>query len=431
MRSGRRYSTNRFPMAKPYRIFISNYLLVGILAFSTILSMPVVFRQLGATEWSYVAITISVQAFLGFLDFGMIQLIPRDIARETCNNNRKKIYNQYVFNYLTIPLIVLLVLLMFSGILPMRWEVKAIVFWFFGGVLYLLQSLNLAHYAFLNGLGAQLLSNRIQSSNSVIRVLGVLASVMLVKARAETYIIASVIFYTIELVINLFVVQRMIDGQSAIRLRILVRGLVGYVRNNWKIMFGVSVGVFASNLDRLMLMPRVDLSSFGIYVLVLGFALNAMNLQYPLFKNLLADACALENEQIKIKSRRIFCLNMIICVIPCIVAGLLARPILEIWSHNSELATGGERVFMLVLLAVAVNSLHHLNYLKQLFWNDQRWISLTHVVSLFVCIAYLAIKPGLTVVDGGISWLLANLVQFIGGAIWSIRRYSQPLSFNW
>ncbi|WP_225548551.1 MATE family efflux transporter [Chromobacterium violaceum] len=418
-------------MVKSYRIFISNYLLVGVLALSTILSMPVVFRHLGATEWSYVAITISVQAFLGLLDFGMIQLIPRDIARETCNNSRKRIYNQYVFNYLTIPLIAFLGFMLFSNLLSMHWEVNKILYGFFGGVLYLLQSLNLAHYAFLNGLGAQLLANRIQSSNSVARVLGVLVSVMLVKARAETYIIASVIFYTIELFVNLFVVQRRIDGRSPFRVCVLVSGLVRYVIKNWKIMLGVSVGVLASNLDRLMLMPRVDLSSFGIYVLVLGFALNAMNLQYPLFKNLLADACSLDADKLKIQSKRVFKLNFLICVIPCVAAGFMARPILQMWSHNVELAISGAPVFMLILFAVAINSLHHLNYLKQLYWNEQHWIGLTHIASLICCIVYLSFKPELTIVDGGVSWLIANLVQFISGLLWSMNRYRRPITFSW
>lgn len=420
-------------MHKPYRVFISNYLLVGILALSSILSMPVVFRFLGATEWSYVAIAISVQAFLGLLDFGMVQLIPRDIARETCNNNRKAVYNQYVFNYLAIPLIIFLPLLFLFllNFIPIRWDAKTLVFGFFGGVLYLLQSLNLAHYAFLNGLGVQLLSNRIQSTNSVVRVLGVLASVTLLKASAETYIFASALFFTIELAVNLFVVQRMIDGTSTFRIKKQVFGIFGYMRQNWRIMLGVSVGVLASNLDRLMLMPKVGLSSFGVYVLILGFALNAMNLQYPLFKNLLADACSLNDDQIEVKSRRIFRLNFMICVIPCLVAALLARPILEIWSHNVELAVSGQNVFALVLLAVAINSLHHLNYLKQLYLNEQRWIFLTQITSLLACVAYLSLKHELTIIDGGICWLLANIVQFCSGLVWSFRRYKSFVSFCW
>jgi len=420
-------------MHKPYRVFISNYLLAGILALSTILSMPVVFRHLGATEWSYVAITISVQAFLGLLDFGMLQLIPRDIAREACNNNRKTVYNQYVFNYLAIPLIVFSVplFLFYSGLIPVRFDTKTLIFVFFGGVLYLLQSLNLAHYAFLNGLGAQLLSNRIQSSNSVVRVLGVLIFVTLLMGSAETYIFASVGFFIIELVINLLVVRRMIGGCSSFRINILFSGLLSYVAHNWKIMLGVSVGVLSSNLDRLMLMPKVDLPSFGVYVLVLGFALNAMNLQYPLFKNLLADACSLNKDQIKVESKRIFRLNFMICVIPCVAAGLLARPILEIWSRNAELAISGQNVFTLVLLAVAINSLHHLNYLKQLYYNEQKWIIVTNITSLLICVAYLSLKPELSIVDGGLCWLIGNLVQFGGGVAWSIRRYSRPITFSW
>jgi len=420
-------------MAKSYRVFISNYLVVAVLALTTILSTPIIFKHLGASEWAYVAITISVQAFLGLLDFGMIQLIPRDIAREITSDARKEVYDQYVFNYVAIPLALFPVSFLFicSGLLQASWNNEATVFGFYGGGLYVLQSLNLAHYAVLNGLGLQLTSNRIQSISAILRVLGVLICVTLISARAVTYVVVSAIFYSIEFLTNVIITQRAIRGRAHPRLSKLVMGLWQYLSHNWKMMFGVSIGVLGTNLDRLMLMPKIDLPAFGIYVLVLNFALNALNLQYPLFKNLLADACSSGPEEIRHRSRRVFMLNLLICVLPCLGAGLLARPILAIWSHNSEVAARGAWVFGLVLLAVAVNSLHHLNYLKQIFWNEQRWISLTHIVSLLVCAAYLAVKPQLTIVDGGVCWLISNLVQFGGGIIWSMRRYLRPISFTW
>lgn len=420
-------------MIKLHKVQVSNYLVVIVLAVTTILSTPLYYRHLGAEEWGGVAIAISVQAFLGLLDLGMVQLIPRDVAMYTDPRLRHEIYRQYLFNYLAIPIVLAAV----AGVawvahpLPVALAQGAFKYGLCGAVLYVLQSLNLAHYAFLNGLGLQILANRMQSGNAILRVLGLLLVVVMVPANALLFLAVTAAFYCTELAINMSVAHARFKEKARANVNALSRGLLRYVGQNWKMMLGVSIGLLVSNIDRIMLLPKVDRASFGVYVLVLGFALNAMNLQYPLFKNLLADAFALAVPDLRARSVNIFKLNLMICVLPCMIAAALARPILQVWSRDVGLAQQGAPVFAIVLLAVAVNSLHHLNYLKQIFCNAQDWIAATHVASLAACLVYLSSVHDLAIVDGAIAWLLSNVIQFSGGLIWSTRRYARPISFSW
>jgi O-antigen/teichoic acid export membrane protein len=420
-------------MNKQQTIIISNYFVIAILALTNILSVPLIYKYLGKDQWSLVAITIFTQGFLGFLDFGMNHLIPRDIASSPNVNQRRNIWHQYVFNYIAFPLIslIFIVPIIFLGKYNLPSSYSSLLYAIFGLALYLFQSLNLAHYAIYNGLRRQLLSNQIQSLFSILRVLAVLFFIIYYKPLATTYVFISVLFYVLEISVNLYITNKAISGRSNFARLEYVQGFKSFISKNWQLMLGASVGVLSSNMDRMILITKINPMDFGIYIMVLNFGLYALNLHYPVYKNLLVDACSLKPDVMISRTRHIIRINFIVCVFPCLLAANFAQEILLMWSHNHEVAEKGWNIFVLILVSVALNSVHQLNYLKQLFRQAQRWIVLTNLISISIMVLYLTMISNPSIVDGAICWLLSNAIQMISGFIWSKKRYGAFISYSW
>lgn len=80
---------------------IINYFSIVLMGGATIVLIPIYLGLLGKEQWGVVAICISVQGLMGLLDVGVSQLMPRDIARVSCNPiDEARTFKKYLQIYL-------------------------------------------------------------------------------------------------------------------------------------------------------------------------------------------------------------------------------------------------------------------------------------------------------------------------------------------
>ncbi|EFI0591430.1 O90/O127 family O-antigen flippase, partial [Escherichia coli] len=110
---------------------------------------------------------------------------------------------------------------------------------------------------------------------------------LMVNPEPIVYIVSFAVVTCIEFIFNfLWITRNNIDLKGLIDNNILIQ-LIDLVKENYIFSFGVIVGVFVSQLDKILLSHYVETQLYGVYVIVAQLGLSFLQLQYPLMKSLL------------------------------------------------------------------------------------------------------------------------------------------------
>lgn len=408
---------------------VTNYLAVVWMGGLSLALIPFYLKLLGPNQWGVVAICMAIQGFMGLLDAGLGQIMPRDVARAAGDRKAEaRVFRVFSRAYLGLGLLGLVV-----GQFAVPWLIGH---WFnqaqgVGGeaglvlrlvlVQFLFQFANGAHTGYWNGLEAQKLANFRQCAFGTAKHVGALVLVYFWRADALAYLMSFTLVSSLEWWINRGTVRRELGEFFAGT--VSVDDFRALTREVGVLALGVLVGMLVSQVDRIVLSRSVDIASFGRYVIVANLGLAFMQLQYPLmrafFPRIVRAAANGGGSSLRHLGLGVF----LLCVLPCAVVAAAAPWLLKIWLSDPQMVAEGTAPLRLILTAVAVNAMYHLIYQRILVQGEGRIVLLINVVVLILVVPITVVAAReFGIVAGGLAWLLGAILQLCFGALWMFNR---------
>lgn len=402
---------------------LSNYLTVVWMGGLSLALIPIYLRHLGPTQWGVVAVCMAMQALWGLLDAGLSQIMPRDVARHG-SAAQAHVYQVYARLYallglagfalgqLAIPLLISHWFNQGAGVDPSAELALRLVL-----VQFIFQFANNANVGFWNGREQQKLANLRQCFFGTLKHAGALGLVLGWRADAFAYLVPFAAVSALEWWINRTTVRKTLGAHSGHP--VTMADLRGVTRESGMLGLGVLVGMFVTQIDRIVLSRAVSLESFGHYVIVANLGLAFMQLQYPLMRGFLPRIVKEASNGDNFAYKDLWKGILLLCVLPCLIVVAAAPWILEVWLGPGSAAESGLLPLRLILMAVALNAVYHVIYQRMVILGAGRATVLINIVSLVVvaplCLIFAEVWG---VVAGGLAWLGIAVVQLALGLWW-------------
>jgi O-antigen/teichoic acid export membrane protein len=404
------------------RNITSNYLSVLWIGGLTLALIPWYTRQLDGAQWGLVAVCMSLQAVMTLLDTGLSQVMPRDVARVAHDcAARAKIFHLFARTYTVLaglgfavgqlgaPFIVEYWLQTEkSQIAEVTTALRVVL------VQFLFQFVNNANTGYWNGTQEQGTANLRQCFFSTAKHAAALLLIMTWEASAMAYLVAFASISALECLSNRYSVHRRLANSGVLHLALADFKRLG--REVSVLAVGVLIGMFLSQLDRILLSGAVDIASFGRYVVVSSLGLAFMQLQAPLVRAFLPKIASADTGLIRQGMKQLGAAILVMCVLPCAVAAVAAPWILDLWIGDARIVEQGTLPLRLILAAVALNSLYQVLYQQMLLKSMASVILKVNLLILVIitpAAAWAVNQHGIA--GGGMTWLAVSALQLTLG----------------
>jgi O-antigen/teichoic acid export membrane protein len=421
-------ATNLFKRASSSQLFqnvFSNYTAVVWMGLLSLGLIPVYLRVLGPEQWGIVAICMAIQGFMGLLDAGLGQIMPRDMALASADKaSQAHVFALFSRSYMTLGLIGF-----FVGQLAVpyliahwfnngqgladgtEWVLRLVIAQFF------FQFSNNAHAGYWNGLQEQKTANLRLCFFGTAKHMGALAMVSLWSPHALSYLLPFTVVAALEWAWNRHTIR---GGLGDVPATVLVwRDFRALAHNAGLLAAGVLVGMVVSQLDRIVLSRTLDAATYGSYVIVANLGLAFMQLQSPLMRAFFPRVVLASVEGVMPKTRLFSALVLALCVAPCILIAIAAPWVLDAWLANPKMTLQGTTPLRLILCAVAVNAIYNLLYQRIVAAGENRVVIWINVVVFAIIAPTLYLTASVYgAVAGGLAWLASSFLQLAMGGYW-------------
>jgi O-antigen/teichoic acid export membrane protein len=376
-----------------------------------------------------VAVCASLQILSNFVDAGFSQIVPRWAAQEANHPSRLR---QYVVLfrriYICLALTTFLILQVSANYLAHSWfqvpveraetlelAIRIVSFQF------LFQFINNLHIGLWHGLQRQVQANILACGFGTLKHTTALLALYFIAPQAWVYATAFAVVACLEVSFNALSIKRLLSRESSRETGDKVM-LVPMLKEVSVLSIGILVGLFVSQLDRIVLGRIVDVASFGIYTVVATLALAFLQLQAPLTRAyfpLIVRDIQSHGKITSIHIKRLLGGTLIVCTLPALLACALAQQILEIWLNDPIAVNLGTVPLRLLLLAIALNSLYDCIYQVIIAKGQSHKVLQFNLISLAVAalVIYLrGTEDGLIL--GGLIWISTTFTQLLLGLIW-------------
>lgn len=408
----------------------SSFLALAWLSLLSLFTIPIYIRLLGASEWGLVAACASLQIVSNLIDAGFSQIVPRWAAQDIQHPSRLR-HHVILFRrlYICLALTMFCVLQIFASYLAHQWFqvpanradalelcIQIVSFQFF------FQFVNNLHIGLWNGLQHQVLANVRTCGFGTLKHAAALLALMSLQ-QAWVYATAFACVACMEVCVNAISVRRLLGTEPIIETDSQV-ALGPLLKEVSMLSGGILVGLIVSQLDRIILSRTVDVTSFGIYTVIVNLALAFLQLQAPVtrayFPRIVSDL-QICGRVSYIQIKRMFVGTLIISTLPALLACALAPQILELWLHDSKVVHLGTMPLRLLLLAIALNSLYGCIYQVIIAQGQSHRVLQFNLVSLAAtaCVVLLWGTDG-GLILGGVIWMSITLTQLILGTVWFV-----------
>lgn len=424
--------TNFFKRASSSQLFqniFSNYVAVVWMGLLSLGLIPVYLRALGPEQWGIVAICIAIQGFMGLLDAGLGQIMPREMALASSSKVRAaEVFALFTRSYMTLGLIGFVVGQLSVPYLiahwfnnghglvdGTEWVLRLVVAQFF------FQFSNNAHYGFWNGLQKQKEANLRLCLFGSVKHMGALIMVSLWSPSALSYLLPFTMVAGLEWAINRHSIRRGLGDTCTVSL--VWNDFRELAHSAGLLAVGVFVGMLVSQMDRIVLSRTLDAATYGSYVIVANLGLAFMQLQYPLMRAFFPRVVLANAEGVAMKTRLLASLVIVLCAAPCVLVAVAAPWVLETWLSNPKMAAAGATPLRLILFAVAINAIYHLIYQRIVAKGESKVVVWINVVVLVIVAPVLYVAaPTYGPVAGGGGWFISSLLQLVLGGYWLLRQ---------
>lgn len=412
-----------------FKNIVSNYAAVVWMGVLSLGLIPLYLRVLGPDQWGVVAVCMAVQGFLGLLDAGLGQIMPRDIALtqgdKSKTNHVFQLFNRSYLvlgflGFLGAQLLVPVILSHWLNVAPSLQSDASIVLRLVV-IQFFFQFANSAHSGYWNGIQAQGTANFRQCLFGTAKHLTALTLVMTWAPLAYAYALPFALVSALEWWCNRRTLMKELSGSAAVNPQWSEYKTLA--RSAGVLAVGVFAGMLVSQLDRIVLSGALHASAYGTYVIVANLGLAFMQLQYPLMRAFFPRVVLAMHHQTGTKDRLLATLVITLCVAPCLVVALAAPWILQTWLGNPEVALAGVGPLRFILIAVAINAVYHLIYQRMLALGANAVVVRINVVVLMLVSSFLYLDAPLHgPIAGGFAWVLSASLQLLMGSWWLISR---------
>jgi O-antigen/teichoic acid export membrane protein len=413
-----------------FQNIVSNYMAAVWMAVLSLVAIPIYLRLLGPAQWSIVAVCITFQGILGMLDAGLSQLMPRGLARVAGDNAKEAqgygLYNRlyvalaiagFALGQLTVhPIVLYWLKAPDVSPLELKLALRLVLFQF------LFQFANNANIGYWNGVQLQKRANLRLCLFGTAKAASAVLVVSIFARNAFGYLLPFVVVTLVEWRVNRSSILRHFDKLALPPAKVSKSDVLAVAKEGGSLTAGILVGVLVSQLDRLYLTATQSLTEYGAYLIVASFGLAFMQLQYPVLRAFFPQIVRDEADGIKRRSNSAASLLIgvtIFCVIPCLLLIVFTPEMLRFWLRNRHVVEVGVAPLRLILLAVAVNAIYSVIYLRiiaagrsgvVIVINGCMLLSAGLVVSLA--------NPTMGIAIGGLIWITTTVTQLALGCLW-------------
>lgn len=400
---------------------LANYVSVIFAGSVTLLLIPVYARLMGAQAWGGLALCLAAQSLMQLWDLGLSQVVPRDVAQADSSPERKAhLLRAYVRLYAGLAAAAVV-----SGLATAEWLGPLWVPAMAGdeslkvgvrlavlcGALQLLNGLPVSYW---NGSRRQIFVVKRTCFFLMLRGAVNLGVVIFLDAGLEVFMWASLCAIGAECITNLLRFHRETGAFEFQRAGAV--SALQILTENRAISISIFMGALVSQADKMTLPRGLSVEEFGVYTMALALGLAFMQLQYPVM-TAVYPRVAVDPDMTLL--RRSVLILVLVCVLPCLVAGAVAPWLLPLYVGKQGNGMPLVLTFDLILVSVGLNAVYHAFYQYMVSAGDGRWIAVANGLSLsWVFCVTLLLASTFGMVAGGLAWAGVSLIQLSVAIVW-------------
>jgi len=415
-------------------------------ALMNVLFIPLYIKFMGIESWGLVGIFATLQGIFSLLDMGLSGTLNRELARLSVLPEKEQEMRNLVRTletiYWCIALFVGTIIIGSSPFIATHWinagslnyETIQLAL-IYMGIITTLQMPAGFYSGGLMGLQKQIQLNSINVVMSTFRGAGAVLILWLFSPTIQTFFLWQILSSLFSVFILGYFLWRSLpkhESKTVFQKQLLLRV--------WKFAAGISgisiLGVFLTQLDKIILSKMLSLELFGYYMLATVVAMSLGRLFTPVFYSIYPRFTQLvstnnQDELITLyhKSSQFFA----VLVLPAaIVLALFSKEIMLLWTQNPETAEHTYLIVSIMIIGTALNGLVNPPYALQLAFG---WTRLPFFVNLISVILFIPLIILLTTYYGALGGAFAWLVLNIGFLLFWVpvmhKRLLQQEQWSW
>ena len=411
---------------------IANYVGVAWAALMNIAFVPLYFHFMGAEGYGLVGFFTMLSATLVVLDGGLAAVAFRESSGFVEGNSERrleiyKLLRSIEVIFLVIAIFVSVLIALLAPLLVKYWlnvpssmvaDATWAIVWM--GLTIALQFFVSFYSGCLNGFQRQVQLNSIKVIGSTVRGGGAVLVLWLISPSMQAFFVWQALGSFAILFVQRIIYLKCIDGvgsegrfslSSISRVRHLLAGM-GSIN---------ILALLLTQLDKIILSSTLSLKAFGYYSIawVLGTLIYRLtgpvfNSYYPKITQLLEQ----KNQPAMMDVYSQGCRVMSVAAVPLSLwIALFSLPILQLWTHNLELANQASSALSILAIGTLCNAFMQIPYAMQLAHSYTRLALIQNIVAVLFLAPitwYLATHFGLT--GAALPWLILNASYVILGA---------------
>jgi hypothetical protein len=174
----------------------------------------------------------------------------------------------------------------------------------------------------------------------------------------------------------------------------------------------MALGLATAQVDRWYLCLALPVDRYGIYYLAGSLMLSMFSMQVPFTRAFLPSmATAAQPFAVARSMRRAL---LVLIVLPCLALAVFAPTALNLWLHDTAIASAGAPSFRLMMLAAAMSAMFAPTGMLLLHQHRYGAIAAINATILTVQILVLfALTPRLGMLAGACAWLACGAIQLV------------------
>lgn len=406
--------------------------------------VPFYLKYLGIEAYGLIGFFVTTQALLQLLDMGMAPTINREVARCSAAGDMKeagKLLHTLAVVYWSMAAVIAMLFLVLAPLIAEYWlqskqlspQIISHAVMLMGLVVACRWPIGLYQGALI---GAQRLtvSSAINMTMVTISSLGAIAVLALVSPTIEAFFIWQACVGIVYAITMRAAAWRIIGDSKANRFD------VDYIRRVLRFSLGAGAisisGLVLTQLDKIILSKMVGLESFGKYMLATMVASSLyilivpiFNTAYPRFSSLFAQQ---KMDELLLQFRAASRWLATLLFPSAMVLGLLAQPLVNLWTGNEGLAIDVAPLVSLLLLAYSLHGVMHMPYALMLAQGETSSMFRIYIALIVVSVpltGMLSLWYG--VIGGGWAQLMLFMLYLIIGTWVTHKKCFKGYALEW
>lgn len=403
---------------------IANYLGNGWVALMSFAFVPAYIHFLGIESYGLIGFFVTFQALLSLLDLGLGASINRQMARLSVDDAnvaaKRNLLRTLELIYWAISGLIALIVFLAAPVIAHDWlQAKQIPASSVQQGIVLMGFVFAARWPFalysgaLMGLQRQVLLNGIKIGIETLRSAGAVLILWLYSPTLSAFLYWQFFVAVLGSMLTAWLTWRALPTSS-----IAARFDFEQLRRIWRFAAGLSgisvTVVLLTQVDKVVLSRMLSLDDFGYYTLAWAVAGGLVQLIVPIFAAFyprLTQEVAHGNDESIRRTYHLGAQLMASIILPVgITLTVFSQEVLNLWTHNAQLAEKTHLIMSIVLVGTCMNGLMNMPYALQLAYGWTRLALMTNIIAASILAPLVIFGAKQYGVVGAASvWVLLNL----------------------